>query len=513
MKKVKIVSAILALSLVVGLMSGCSGNTSSSAAQTNSKSSASASPTKLLILTGADQPEQPGAQAVWDEIAKRTASTLNVQIEVRSYAWADYKDQVNRMAAAGDSFDIYLNFQGDLPGDVSRKQCIPLDDLINKYGADLKKMTPTDLFGDVTVNNKIYGVPSNYPFVGATCTLIRKDLREKYGIGEIKTLADFEKYLAAIKKNESSMSGFVGRGAAGGADFDQAFGPVTMGIGADMATFGKIDPSVKPYKVENAFTMDSTKKQVEWFRKAYANGWVPKDILTITDPNTLFVSGKAAAYTTDMYTAASLAPTLRQNIKGAEIESFSFTDFSKPLTRLSKVNNFASISSTSKNPEKAVEFLNWLRASKDNYDLYMLGIKGTDWEPVSDTTYKLPASVDAANRKYNPSPWWCKSMQYDRLLENAEPSFLNIYNKVAKSTFTTPDLTYFTFDSTPVKTEWTQVQTAYKELWTPISQGIDASDQSYNAAVKKMNDLGLQKILDEAQRQLDDWAAKKSSSK
>lgn len=518
--KLKIASILVSLAMLSGVLAGCgdSGSTSSGAAGgetsqaggVSEKAEAPAAggePVKLLIMTGADQPEQPDGPAVWAEITARLqADGLNISPEVRSYAWGDYKEQVNRMAAAGEHFDIYLNFQGDLPGDVARKQCIELGDLIAQYGPNLTKMLPEDLFKDVSINGKIYGIPANYPFVGDGACMIRKDLREKYNLPEVKTLEDFELYLDAITKNEN-MSGLVGRGVVIGANLGRAFGEPTFGVGSDMATFATIDPTVKPYKVESAFETEATRKKIAWNRKAYTNGWIPKDILTISDPNTLMVSGKAGAYDLDMWTINTLGPTLRQNIEGAEFESFSMMDFSQEQVRLGKDNNFASISSTSEHPAESIQFLDWIRADKANYDLIMLGKEGAHWEAVGEDSYRLPEGVDPAQRSYNPSPWWFRTMQYDRVMENSEPGFLSIYNQCINVKYTTPDILNFTFDSEPVKTEWAQISTAYAEVWRPIEQGIEASDEAYQSAIDQFNQMGLQTILDEVQKQLDAWAA------
>lgn len=153
-------------------------------------------------------------------------------------------------------------------------------------------------------------------------------------------------------------------------------------------------------------------------------------------------------------------------------------------------------------------FLDWLRADKGNYELYMYGIKGKHWNPVGDDKYELPAGVDPSKRPYNPSPWFAKVMQFDRLDKSSEPGFLNIYNKAINMKYTTPNIINFTFDSTPVKTEWTQVGTAYSEIWGPIGQGIKDSDADYQAAIEKLDKLGEQTILKEIQEQLDAWAAK-----
>ena len=468
--------------------------------------SASGEKVSLLIMSGADQPEQPDGPLVWQAISEKMAEDgLNIEIEVRSYAWGDYKEQVNRMAAAGEKLDIYLNFQGELQGDVARKQCIPLNDLIEQYGSDIKEKVPESLFQDVMVDGNIYGVPANYPFVGDGAIMIRGDLRKKYEIPEITTLEGFEQYLDAVTKNEGNIAGFSARG---GAEIDyNAFEEDThMYIGADLATFAVIDSSVVPYKVESYFTSKPGVTRMEWSRKAYESGWIPSDALTVSDPNTLLVSGKTAAIPNDMWTVTSIGPVIRENIEGAEIETINFYDYSKDLIRLRKVNNYASICATSDHKEEAMMFLNWIRADRSNYELLMYGIEGTHWVAVGDDEFDLPEGVDPSARTYNPAPWWFREMSYDRVQVNSEPGFLHIYDQVIESSFTTPDLVGFTFSSEPVKTEWSQLSSAYPEIWGPIAQGIEASDEAYQKALQELDGLGLQTILEEIQKQLDEWA-------
>lgn len=515
----KVLSLFIVLTLMAGLFAACgsSGNQGNPEATTSktagdSSSAKALEPVKLKILTGGDQPEQPDAPMVADEIEKQTKDGINVQIEVQTYAWGDYINRVKTMAAAGDPFDIYLSFQGELRGNIDRKQCISLNDLIDKYGEDIKKVTPEDLWGDMTINGNIYGVPSNYPFVGDLAILVRGDLREKYGIPEIKDMATFEKYLDAVTKNEKGMVGLTAKEgrqiyqmnlAMTGGKWQQLYGQNILGN--DFVNIAYVDSSKKPYKIENFFTSDIAKQMIDWNRKAYKNGWIAKDVLTIKDENTLFASGKSAALGNDLWTIGSLAPVMEKNIPGCKVEAVTFFDYGN-AQRFTKDNNFAQISGTSKNPERAMMFLNWIRQSKDNYDLYMYGIKGKHWEPVGDDKFKLPEGVDAANRTYNPTPWWTRTMQYDRVDENANAEFLKMFQNALNCKYTTPDIISYSFDSSPVKTQWAQLQTVVLEKWLPVFWGIKDSDVDYNEAVEALNKAGQEQVLTEMQKQLDEWA-------
>lgn len=521
----KILSMIITVSLLAGLFAACGNSQSKSDSSTaasatstdltdstaNASGSEKLDQVELTIFTGGDQVDQPGFPKVSDEIAKVTADNINVKIDVQTYAWGDYKTKVDTSLAAGQNIDIYLDFSGEFKKDADKKQIIPLDDLIEKYGADLKKQIPQDIWNDVKYNGYTYGVPAVYPFVGQDTLMIRGDLREKYGIPEIKDVDTLNQYLDAIAKNEKGIVGFSAREGRGGCPAAPFINKETSQnnikiVNNDFGDIVSVDYTKKPYKAESVFESDSTKKAIEWNKQAYANGWMAKDVLTQKDPQTLFTSGKSSLYSLDMWTVNSVAPTMEKNIPGCKVETVPIYDYDN-LVRTRKCNNFAVISSVSKNPERAMMFLNWIRASQDNYNLLMYGIKGQDWVPVDDKNYDLAPGVDPTKRAYNPTPWWFKNQNMDLNLKGTNEQFLKIYNKVLNAKYITPKIIDFSFDSRPVKTQMAQVQTVMLEKWNPVFLGINTSESDFKAAIDALNKAGLQDIIKEAQKQLDEWAA------
>jgi len=229
-KTLKILSLLVIVSMLTTLVVACSKSPAASPAASPTASTSVATtapadgtaapasepatkkldPVDLIIYAGGDQIDQPGAQAVFDEIAKETADTINVHVKVQTYPWGDYINKVNTTLAAGEPIDIYLNFNGNLKSDAEKKQIIPLDDLVDKYGPALKKNIPADIWSDVKYNGKIYGIPAVYPFVGIDSLLIRGDLREKYKLPPVTDLPTLEAYLDAVTKGEKGMVGYDG---------------------------------------------------------------------------------------------------------------------------------------------------------------------------------------------------------------------------------------------------------------------------------------------------------------
>lgn len=523
-KKVRILSILMVMSILAVLMAACGNTKTSSGTATKTMASSDAGSTapaekkpeqvQLTIITGGDQPDQPGFPAVAEEIAKVTADNINVKIDVQTYAWGDYINKKDTMLAAGQNVDIALDFYSFLKPDADKKAIIPLNDLIEQYGTDVKGKIPADIWNDVTYNGKIYGVPATYPFVGIETLMIRGDLREKYNLPSVTDLASFENYLDAVVKGEKGMVGFSSREGRNLLSVNYLVnGESTQYLNVcntnlDYA-IARVDITSKPYKVVNGFATPDIKKVIDWNRKAYANGWESKDILTQKDDQTLFTSGKMAAFLSDVYTINSVVPTMEANIPGCKVETVTIHDYNN-MIRASMTNNFAVIPSTSKNPERAMMFLNWTRASQDNYNLLMYGIKGKDWVAVDDKTYEIGPGIDAAKRPYNPTPWWFKNQAMDLNLKGANPVYLKAYENVLAAKYTTPELISFSYDSAAMKAKIAQINTTMLEKWIPVLAGVLNSDADYQAALDALDKAGVPEVVADVQKQVDAWTAANS---
>ncbi|WP_261800575.1 extracellular solute-binding protein [Paenibacillus sp. PAMC21692] len=460
----------------------------------------------LTLLLAGDQPPQQAE--VLAEINKRSEQELNINLKVQYIPWADYQEKIKVMAAGGASFDIYLDFFGNLSSAAARKQAIPLNELLDNYGQDLKKVIPQAEFNGLSIDGQIYGIPAIYPRaeLGAG-VIIRKDLREKYGFPEITTLVQLEQYLDAVKKNEPGMTPLVANQGRFGSVTERELynGKVWFTWGSDTQPPFTIDIYSKPYKVVNNFETDGFKQTMNWGRKAYSNGWFARDILMEKNDQTNFTSGKAGAVTGDLFSMSNMVPQLEQNIPGAKLELVMFKK-DMPLTNLTPTNNYSSISATSAHPERAMMFLNWLLKNQENYDLFMYGIEGKHYTLKGDLV-ELPADTDLANRPYNPTPWFIYNTAYHRALTTDPAEFTEAFQFWKTAEIANNPLMNFSFNAEPVKTEYAQIQKVVQELAMPVMTGVVQSDDDYQKLLDQLNKAGMQKVLAEAQKQLDEYIA------
>ena len=66
----------------------------------------------------------------------------------------------------------------------------------------------------------------------------------------------------------------------------------------------------------------------------------------------------------------------------------------------------------------------------------------------------------------------------------------------------------FVVDREPIKTEIAQTSAIYNELVMPIQYGWVAYEDAAPEAIEKLNEAGAQTIINEVNRQLQEWRAK-----
>lgn len=497
MKSNKIVCTILATVILASALAGCSGKPKDSGATADG----TLPEVPLTIYVAGDKPKQQ--DEVNKYISEQTKKELNIKLTTKYIPWNDYSNQMKLKSAAGENFDIFLSFFSDLPGQISKKSALDITDMVDKYGQDLKKNIPAELWKSVTSDGKIYGIPSVYPMTGMNRGfLVRKDLRLKYNLPEITDIATLEKFLDTIKKNEPSMIPILcanlGMLTADKSLIDHYL--YNFGAGSILA----VDVTQKPYKVINAATAPTTLAIRAENQKAMANGWFEKDFLTDNDRDGKFIQGKAAAMPGDLFNITDRQNALSKNVPGAELELAIINKDGK-WYGTDPVNNFGVISSTSKNPERAVMFMNWLRKSKENWNMYMLGKPGLTYVDAGDKV-KVPDGT-APTDKYMPTPWFAQQTDYIKHYDTDPQSYidaLDFWNKLKPEQ---SPLATFVYSNKNVLSEDAAVAKVQKEMGDPVTAGILTSDADIKKYYDALDKAGLPKLIQDAQAQLDAYMA------
>lgn len=504
---IKVMAAVLSVALTGALFAGC-GKDDKAAADTKTAGEVKAvtqkEPLKEVKLTFYFPGDaKKDARKVLDEVERKTKDSLNIKLEFNWVPWNDWENKMNVLAAAGDKYEC--QFDADwltLNKFANRGALLDIKDILPKYAPNLyKKYKKEDLLS-ATIGGKLVAIPWIYPKTERRAFIVREDLRKKHGIPEIKTFEDMEVFFKTIKEKEPAITPYMPR--------DSVLQTVSDAFGYAVLSFSQAlvykwdDPKMKITAWEQT---PEFKKSIEMFNKWYTQGYMPKDMLTIKDTSDKLMEAGKIASTTQLW---DLDVALNKKTKSSHPDwAFkSYNMYPDKLAPLSgPLNNAMVFNANAGNPERAMMFLEWVHANQENYDLLQYGIKGEHYT-LKGEAVSQPSGITAATNGY--MGWSARhglwDIQFERALDDDPPGFKDAYlanvnwknNKYYPHQGFTPN-----FES--MKTETAQL-TAYSKEMEPLTRGVDSPAKA-EEYIKKLKDMGRNKIVEEAQKQLDAWAS------
>ena len=496
---------VLMISLIA---SGCgnsnapdvSGNNKGEAANANNGEAAEKKldPYKIVLVLPGSQPKDE--QLVLDKVNAILKEKINATLEIRSIDWSAWGDKTNLMFTSNEAFDLIFSAGWNgFSQQVGKGQFLPLDDLVKKYGGAFLDTIDPEIVNAAKVDGKLYGMVANKEFAADKGLILRKDLVDKYkfDLSTVKELADLEPLLKTIKDNEPGVTPFIVNGGASpnAAILDYGYYDLLGDGPGELLRTGEGLKVIS--KIEDPKYMEYAKLMRKW----YLAGYINKDAATLQDVGKALGSGKAFAQTGSFKPGSNLENSRSQGTELVEIQLMS------PFTSTTDATSAVlAISRTSKNPERAMMFVNLLFTDSDLMNLLINGIEGTHYVKKSDNIIDFPEGVDGSNTGYPPSRnWMLGNLPLIHIWANEDPnkwqSYLD-YNESAEKSRALG----FTFNAEPVKTEIAATSNVEKEYKNVIVTGSVDPEEHIPVFIQKMKAAGMDKIIAEKQRQLDIWA-------
>jgi putative aldouronate transport system substrate-binding protein len=515
-----IMSALLIMTMILSACAGNKNNEGSTTteptastpaatetAATDTPASESAAPDlepyKLIMMfpSGVVPKDLP---AVTEELNKYLTEKINATIEIRPTDWGAWTNKTNLIFAGNEQLDIMFSASWfGLAQQAARGQIIPLNDLLDKYGADIKTVLDPDYVEGGKINGKIFGVVANKEFAATKGVIMRKDLVEKYkfDLSTVKTLKDLEPLFQQIKDGEPGMTPLQVRNTRSPASAILGYGLFDLlGDGP-----GVLDRSTNDLKVINMFETATFKEYTMLMHDWYKKGFINKDGATIQDVEQLAVkAGKAFAYGESMKPGFDMQESRNTGMDMVTVE------LTEPFTTTGDTTSaMMTIPVTSKNPERAMMFINMLYTDKYLLNLLDWGIEGKHYVKVSDNVIDYPAGVDATTTGYNINQSWMFGNQLNSYLWKTEDPTLWDQYKAFNTGAQKSVAVGFVFDPEPVKNEVAAFNNVVTEFTGALWSGTVDPEKTIPKFIEKLKAAGSDKVIAEKQRQLDEWAKNK----
>ncbi|SDO22691.1 putative aldouronate transport system substrate-binding protein [Paenibacillus sp. yr247] len=489
-----------AVSIAV-LLSAC-GSKGSENASTASPAASAAATTKVEQLAPVELIWNYPLSAIPQDMAtvqeainKITKAKINATVKLQPQTFADYVQKMNTTVASGENFDIawVSNWNWDYVTNQSKGAFIPLDDLMAKYAPTLGKSMPQFVWDATKIGGKVYGIPNYQTVTNKQGFLIQKKFADKYNldVNSIKKIEDLEPFLAKVKAGESKdVTPFL---------MDRAgrFGNMLYGYGLEgISSIAGIDLS-KPDKVVNMYETPQYTKYLDLVKSWHDKGLINDNAATLKNKADIEKTGNAVVQVHNV-----LKPGVEAQFKtangGNDVIAIPTTDVWAGTGSI--ITTMQAISKTSKNPERAMMFINLLNTDKELYNTISFGVEGKHYTKNADNTIKINKEAG-----YVPNASWVFGNTFNGLLvEGTDPNVVANTKKENETAKPSP-LMGFKFQPAAVSAEIANIATVLDQYGPGLNTGTVAASEKLKEFQEKLKAAGADKVIAEVQKQLDEW--------
>ena len=435
-------------------------------------------------------------QAINDKLdADGTGLELNIM-----YIPSDvFQDKLNMMLSSGEEFDLLCIMEDQKPftSFIANEGIVPITEYVNA-SENLKRVIPDYMWESATMNGDIYTIPANWCETADqnNCITIRREKLEEYGLEDPQTMDDLLNMCEVFTEN-----------------WDGDNKPVVIPMFKEPFTYLFRTLDTYPFTVQkdlifidqegnvkNWMETDEFKQCAEFFRKLYEGGYIPEDVLSSgwSSWNTMLTGDFIWVDQCQLWDTEEV---WKERIPGVNLDTIYLNKDAKQF-RPNSFRNDTAVSATSEHPEEAVKFMDWVYSSQENYDLMVYGVEGLTWTDEGD---KLYSKIDPAF-EFN-ADWMIGNMEYERYQKGTYDKFIEIMGE-EKPDAENSIVLNFTFDPTNVADEYANCQAEVVQSIYPIKLGLVSYEEGYEDALSRMKAAGLDKVVEEYQRQVNEYLGK-----
>lgn len=495
MKKILVVVCVLMMLLAISAVSGAE----------------PMEPVTLRVIMRGEVPND--MDEIVAELERQMADTINVKLNLVWWPNSDISNLTRVSLASGEPNDlIWHPGRTDMTTFVNMGALLELDELAPIYAPKFLADRPTQMIEYSKYKGRLYALPLGVYNKSGHHYNVRDDLRKALGMEPLENREDIIEFAYKVKEVYPEIPPIV-PGSFGQEQFttwatfphlagkrDEDFLMPTDALSGDLMLYYKHNNG----KVYNFFDdpEPSVQESLKEARQLYQDGIIYEDVLSLSTYRDAMAENKAAVVSWgDIIPEPTYVNRLKTVVPEGEIASvFNYTTEPGQLVATFKAWNYQSIAKVSKNPERALQFLEFTQQSQEIYDLLAYGIEGKHWTNEGEGKY-LNISTD-----YRWFPYlWVWNPKYDRVVANATDKEFEMemfLRKAPAEDFVEQWTAPLLFDTEPVQDALAQYTALQAQFYGPIFNGVVDTDE-YMEMFKSVAYEPLKAIQNELQKQID----------
>ncbi len=460
-------------------------------------------------------------KAVMEKVNEYLGEKLNVTLEPIWGTWGDFDEGSTLAINGGDDVDIYFtcSWSADEYNSFAKKGAwVRLDDpetnLLANYGSDIWNALPEVLKTGAEIEGSdgygVYALPAFKDFGTQNTWDVNVTLLEKYGytLDDIRNTDyyGFGDILKTVKEGEGAdFYPLLVEGAVLERMVDNS-----IIVNGDAGSLNVLSYYIDPTdvskdlgsKIVNKFATDEYKKFVEQTREYYLAGYIDPGCANKQTANDL----RTATQLDGKYLIGTQSYALGYEVQASAERGIdvAFVPCTPPyVDKTSTQGAMMAISTASKNPERAMAFLNLLNTDPYLMTLLEYGVEGVHYNLNDDGLVVFTKEHD----NYQP---WRNGMGNITLLPPQEGEGKDFFTKTFipyyEGAKAIPAFGY-QFDPTSVETELAALANVGEQYALALSVGSVDPATALPEFLDKLEAAGMSKVVDEANAQLDAYFA------
>ena len=440
------------------------------------------------ITVGNGMPEN---YETWQKkINEYLAEKINVKVDVEVNPWGDWDNRRAIVKNTGTEFDILFTDYGRYTNAVNLGVFADITKTVEEQAKSLKEFIPEQYWTALKVNDKLYGIPTYKDSSVSLFVNWDKKYVDEFGIDEnsVKKLSDMTPFLEKIKEKTGEPSFVLFEGGA----YHMIHGYDLLGTGLKAMGVRYDD---KDAKVVPVFEQEDIMERYKTVHQWYKDGIINQDAVSRKET--------AGEYRPVMIAKgwAGAAKTIWGPNMGMESKAFQL--FDTILSNETAQGSVNAVSANSKHIEEAVKLLETVNMDSYVRDSFFYGEEGKNWEYTEDKkVHILEQNFGMAG--YTQGTFF-NVTQTDDVDFNQWDEVKELNEKAVVS----PSVGFTFNKSKEVEDKLLNCIEIFERFQGELFCGVSDPEVVVPKMMEKLRSAGLDDIIAEAQKQVDEFMASK----
>lgn len=449
--------------------------------------------TLKLVYIGTPQQDEA---LIEKEASKYLLEKLNAKLDMIVLDWGSWDNRQNILLASREEVDVIFTSQWSKHSvNVSKGAFLPLNGLLEEYGQGILQTLDPILLESSQIDGINYGIPTNKEFAAQGGIIYRQDIADELGLdmSTVQTIEDLEPIYEQVKQKMPSITPLF---LKYGENFNSHYIGNYDALG-DTSIPGYILKDEDSTMVKPLHDIDRYLQNLYISRNFYMKGYTNSDAATTQMMvNDALASNEYFSVVSPIKPGKANELGIQTGLAG-KLSQIALNE--KSLATSETAGSMLAISSTSLHPELAMQFINLLHTDVYLNNLINFGIEGVHYNTVSPGVI-TPTNATA---RYSPGSNWMLGNQFINYIWDTEDldkwqQFQNFNTGAIQS----PGLG-FVFDGESVRSEIAAVVNVDKQYAAALETGSVDPDDILPEYIRKLQVAGIDKIIQEKQKQFD----------